>query len=205
MEKKNNETITIPGFTLPQVEQMIKTTEKDISTGIETLESKRKPLEEAKLMYDMAKSEFDEIYGNLENSKHILANLVLLRNGTSAKDIKSTKIRVLRQTSNLDKPPKISGRGKNIKWQEMVTATLTKLNRFVKADDLYQQLINDNPDLKAPKPKMINSVQKLIQRTKARNSTEGITYYKDKYGLLSWTSDGNVPLPEYMNSFMHKD
>lgn len=182
-------------FTEKQIESLILHYENLISDKLSDLVSAemnynaaKEALLEAQMYHDQEKEKYERMKVQHSELTGLLQNLVKMRSTGS------TEIRVIRQTSHLDKPAKLRTR---IMWQKYAAEILKEADRFMTLADLFST-IQARDYVKNPDEKLFRMA---IEKVKTRPDSD-IKFYKDKLGLASWFN-GETPFPHFIKDFMY--
>lgn len=190
------------------ISTLIKNAEKIITDKSVELQNKLPGFKEAEEMYVAEKQGISEITDEIDAQKALVSLLVNFNKRPS----KNKELRVMRATSHLDaKKRKTTGR--YFRWMENAAIALEKADHFMSKEELFEAILKNNPEMKSffeenkqrgytAKYSFFNNID---TETKKKNKTENsIIKYNNKYGLLNWMTDENVPESKYLDQVLFR-
>ncbi len=175
-------------FTKEEIEKMIFISEERIVEMVKENEPLKRELEQATQMFNEASTNYNKGMEGVVAEQRLLEKFVQLRNNDGV------PVRILRQTSHLNKPPK-EGR---VSWKPLIIPALQSLNRYVNFDELFDHM-EYLQSKKLDKGKFLDTVNRYEER-----ELKEFTFYHGKIGLIEWSED-KVPKAEYMKPFVYRD
>ncbi len=173
-------------FTKLEIEKLISECETRIQSKILENEPLKKELEQATQMFNEASANYTKGMEGVIEEQKLLEKFVQLRNNDGV------PVRILRQTSHLDKEPK-----RNLQWKPLIISALQSMNRYAKFDDIFSHMEHLNGPL--DKAKFRGNTGRYEER-----KVEEFHFYKGKVGLKEWSENG-VPKAGFIGQFIYKD
>lgn len=194
--------ITRPmSMTEKNIDRLLAMMEESLREKALLVENKRGPMEEAKLLYEMALGEYQAAKQELENEQEIQESLIRFKLNPEP----DKEIRVMRTTSVVDAP---HYKKREIKWLDITVTILRDTNSFLTYDDLFSRVCNFNKET-ADAIKRQGRAMNVLKNTVVHNweragtvKNKKIVVYKNHIGLPEWFN-GDAPLPSHIKPFMH--